>query len=170
MLATMERSNAACNAISEYAWDTQVFSKFKLQKAIYYECGESTGDQPSTASSLFRVRHRSAQHGKPWLHGSLPVAEAIPHASQPVRAGSTAPRSKKCRAYPFQDWLPPNDTTRLAHGFVLKGSDVGQNPASDVGQNPARCSRANSRPGPSTLTPTPSARSSTWLPSSTYRI
>ena len=29
--------------------------------------------------------------------------------------------------------------------------------------------RARHPPGPSTLTPTPSARSSTWLPSSTYR-
>ena len=36
--------------------------------------------------------------------------------------------------------------------------------------NPARCSRANSSPDPSTLTPTPSARSSIWLPSATYRI
>ena len=36
LLATMERANAACNAISEYAWSEKVFSKFKLQKAIYY--------------------------------------------------------------------------------------------------------------------------------------
>ncbi|MFB3131634.1 MAG: RNA-guided endonuclease TnpB family protein, partial [Rhodothermales bacterium] len=36
----METSNAACNAISDYAWSEKVFSKFKLQKAIYYDIKE----------------------------------------------------------------------------------------------------------------------------------
>ena len=40
LLATMETSNAACNAISDYAWSEKVFSKFKLQKAIYYDIKE----------------------------------------------------------------------------------------------------------------------------------
>jgi putative transposase len=34
--ATLERANAACNAISEYAWEHQVFGKYPLQKALYY--------------------------------------------------------------------------------------------------------------------------------------
>ena len=33
----MEAANAACNTISEYAWSEQVFSKFKLQKALYHQ-------------------------------------------------------------------------------------------------------------------------------------
>lgn len=34
---TMERANAACNFISEIAWDEQLFNKFALQKRVYYE-------------------------------------------------------------------------------------------------------------------------------------
>ena len=37
LLKTMETANAACNAISEYAWDTQVFTAFKLHRAVYHE-------------------------------------------------------------------------------------------------------------------------------------
>ncbi len=37
LLETMEAANAACNAISEYAWQTKTFSKFKLQAAIYHD-------------------------------------------------------------------------------------------------------------------------------------
>src|ERR1041384_7149585 len=33
--ATLERANAACNAISDYAWANQLFDQFKLQKALY---------------------------------------------------------------------------------------------------------------------------------------
>ncbi len=33
--ATLERANAACNAISAYAWDHQMFSHYALHKAIY---------------------------------------------------------------------------------------------------------------------------------------
>ena len=37
LLETMEAANAACNAISEYAWEKKTFSKFKLQKVIYLD-------------------------------------------------------------------------------------------------------------------------------------
>ncbi len=40
LLETMEAANAACNAISEYAWSEQVFSKFKLQKVLYHQIKE----------------------------------------------------------------------------------------------------------------------------------
>src|SRR5882724_9409388 len=32
---TLERANAACNAISDYAWANQVFNQFKLHAALY---------------------------------------------------------------------------------------------------------------------------------------
>jgi putative transposase len=32
---TLEAANAACNRISEYAWDNQLFNQFKLHKALY---------------------------------------------------------------------------------------------------------------------------------------
>ncbi len=33
--ATLERANAACNAISDYAWRHQIFSHFALHKEVY---------------------------------------------------------------------------------------------------------------------------------------
>src|SRR5260221_9537443 len=33
--ATLEHANAACNAISEYAWEHRMFSKYPLQEALY---------------------------------------------------------------------------------------------------------------------------------------
>ncbi len=32
---TLERANAACNAIGEYAWDNKIFNQFVLHKALY---------------------------------------------------------------------------------------------------------------------------------------
>ena len=40
LLATMKRFNDACNHISRIAHERKVFSKFKLQKACYYEVRE----------------------------------------------------------------------------------------------------------------------------------
>ncbi len=37
LLETMEVANAACNAISEYAWETKTFTAFKLHSALYHE-------------------------------------------------------------------------------------------------------------------------------------
>src|SRR5258708_1197141 len=34
--ATLERANAACNVISDYAWANQVFNQFDLHAALYY--------------------------------------------------------------------------------------------------------------------------------------
>jgi putative transposase len=36
LLSTLERANAACNAISAFAWEQHTFGKFDLQKAIYH--------------------------------------------------------------------------------------------------------------------------------------
>ena len=33
--ATLERANAACNRIGDYAWDNQLFNQFKLHAALY---------------------------------------------------------------------------------------------------------------------------------------
>ncbi len=33
---TLEAANAACNTISQYAWDNKVFNQFDLHKALYY--------------------------------------------------------------------------------------------------------------------------------------
>jgi predicted transposase len=36
LLKTLEVANAACNAISEVAWDKKVFKKYSLQQLCYY--------------------------------------------------------------------------------------------------------------------------------------
>ncbi|MDW7730874.1 MAG: transposase [Methanolobus sp.] len=40
LLKTMEHFNNACNYISDFAYSNRVFSKFKLQKHLYYETRE----------------------------------------------------------------------------------------------------------------------------------
>ena len=41
LLATLERANAAANAISAVAWENKVFQKFKLQQLVYYGVKET---------------------------------------------------------------------------------------------------------------------------------
>lgn len=36
LVSTVERANAACTAISAFAWEHQTFGKFDLQKELYY--------------------------------------------------------------------------------------------------------------------------------------
>lgn len=36
LLDTMQEANAACNLISDMAWESKVFSQFKLHKQVYY--------------------------------------------------------------------------------------------------------------------------------------
>ncbi len=43
LLTTLETANAACNYISQVAWDNRIFGKFKLQKLVYYETRERFG-------------------------------------------------------------------------------------------------------------------------------
>jgi len=37
LLETIERSNAACNYASDYAWENKEYGQYRLQKAIYYD-------------------------------------------------------------------------------------------------------------------------------------
>ncbi|MEP7289952.1 MAG: transposase [Chloroflexota bacterium] len=39
---TLERANAACNTISDYAWAQQIFNQFALHKALYYSVRADT--------------------------------------------------------------------------------------------------------------------------------
>lgn len=40
LLATLETANAACNAISQAAWDNRTFGRTKLHKLTYYDIRE----------------------------------------------------------------------------------------------------------------------------------
>lgn len=40
---TLEASNAACNRISEVAWDTRTFGKFAIQKIVYHDIKDEFG-------------------------------------------------------------------------------------------------------------------------------
>jgi putative transposase len=40
LVETLQAANKACNFISDYAWDKQVFKKFDLQTAVYYQIKE----------------------------------------------------------------------------------------------------------------------------------
>ncbi len=41
LLATIKEANAGCNSISESAWESKVFSQFKLHKQVYYTVKET---------------------------------------------------------------------------------------------------------------------------------
>lgn len=43
LLQTLEQTNAACNILSDYAWEQRVFGKFKLQQAMYDTLRSQTG-------------------------------------------------------------------------------------------------------------------------------
>ena len=40
---TLETANAACNYISEWAWQEQTFRQFSLHKLVYYDVRERFG-------------------------------------------------------------------------------------------------------------------------------
>jgi predicted transposase len=40
---TLETANAACDAISQVAWNARVFKQFGIHKLTYYEVKESFG-------------------------------------------------------------------------------------------------------------------------------
>ncbi len=54
LLQTMEAANAACDAISEYAWREKVFSKFKIQSAIYHEIKNALVSRLKSSSGASR--------------------------------------------------------------------------------------------------------------------
>ena len=37
LIETLQAANQACNFISDYGWDKQVFKKYDLQTAVYYQ-------------------------------------------------------------------------------------------------------------------------------------
>jgi putative transposase len=43
LVSTLERANAACNAISVYAWEHRTFGKFDLQKVLYHVIKDDYG-------------------------------------------------------------------------------------------------------------------------------
>src|SRR3990172_11900078 len=43
LLETIERANAACDLISDVAWETKTFNQFKLHDLTYYAIRESSG-------------------------------------------------------------------------------------------------------------------------------
>ncbi len=43
LLQTLEQANAACNAMSQRAWETRTFSRFKLHHLVYHDMRAQTG-------------------------------------------------------------------------------------------------------------------------------
>jgi putative transposase len=65
LLATLQRANAAANFISQLAWDTRSFHKFKLQKLVYASTREQFGLSAQLVVRLIaRVAHVYKAHHK----------------------------------------------------------------------------------------------------------
>lgn len=74
---TLERGNAACNAISDYAWEQGIFEQFALHAVLYGEIRESfqLGSQIvirclGKVADAYKKDKRSKRHFKPL--GSIP--------------------------------------------------------------------------------------------------
>jgi putative transposase len=80
--ATLEAANAACNAISDYAWDNRVFNAFKLHKALYSDlrkeyklAAQSAVRCLGKVADAYKLDKQAKRVFKP--HGSIPYDKRI---------------------------------------------------------------------------------------------
>jgi len=81
---TLEEINAACNAISEIAWERQTFNRFKLQRACYYQIRETTdlsaqmvGQCIGKVAEAYKLDKRTKRKFKP--HGAIAYNDRLLH-------------------------------------------------------------------------------------------
>src|SRR5258708_17483667 len=79
---SLERANAACNHISEYAWTKRQFGKYPLQEALYYRLREDFGLCAQMVirclgkvADAYKLDSQTQRTVKP--HGSIPYYNRI---------------------------------------------------------------------------------------------
>jgi putative transposase len=82
LLQTLEQANAACNQISEVAWQHRVFSQFKIHKLTYYDLRESSGLSAqmvvrciSKVADAYKLDRQTQRTFKP--HGAIAYDDRI---------------------------------------------------------------------------------------------
>src|SRR5579859_3060092 len=90
---TLEAANAACNAISEYAWENKIFNQFKLHKALYYALRGEFGLAAQMAirclgkvADSYKVDNKVKRAFRE--HGSVPYDSRILAYRQPTQTVS----------------------------------------------------------------------------------
>src|SRR5258708_38945662 len=80
--ATLEAANAACNAISDYAWDNRVFNAFKLHRALYSDlrkeyklAAQLVVRCLGKVADSYKLDKKAKRQFKP--HGSIPYDNRI---------------------------------------------------------------------------------------------
>lgn len=79
---TLEQANAACNAISEVAWERQTFGQYKLHHACYRQLRETTGLSAqmvvrciAKVADAYKLDRRTKRRFKP--HGAIAYDDRI---------------------------------------------------------------------------------------------
>lgn len=79
---TLERANAACNAISDYAWENKLFNQFGLHKALYLDVRQRFNLSAQMAvrclgkvADSYKTGKKTKRTFKP--HGSIPYDSRI---------------------------------------------------------------------------------------------
>jgi IS605 OrfB family transposase len=82
LLRTLEQANAACNYISQVAWDTRTFKKFDLQKLVYRDVREQfdlsaqvTVRMLAKVGDAYKLDKQTQRTFKP--HGSIAYDDRI---------------------------------------------------------------------------------------------
>jgi IS605 OrfB family transposase len=72
LLETLERANAACNAISDIAWNQQTFGQYRLHHTVYHDLKASTGLTAqvivrciSKVTDAYKLDKRTKRHFRP---------------------------------------------------------------------------------------------------------
>ena len=93
LLDTLEKANAACNYISQRAWDTKTFRQFSLHKLVYYDVRERFG---LSAQLTVRMEAKVAdaykldkKHKRTFMeHGAIAYDERILSWQMPAQTAS----------------------------------------------------------------------------------
>jgi len=82
LLDTLEKANAACNYVSQVAWETKTFHQFALHKLVYYDVREKFGLSAQVTvrieakvANAYKLDHK---HKRAFLkHGAIAYDERI---------------------------------------------------------------------------------------------
>lgn len=142
LLATMRKANAACNRISEIAWEKKVFNQFKLHAASYREI-KNTGLSAqvvvrciSKVADAYKLDHRSQRIFKPL--GAITYDERIlSYAKDKISLWSIEGRLKISFVCHRPDWLPfvkgeADLITRKGKFFLFQTAEIPEENIKDV--------------------------------------
>ncbi len=142
LLATMRKANAACNRISEIAWEKKIFNQFKLHRACYREIKDSGLSAQVTVRCIskvcdaYKLDRKTKRIFKPL--GAITYDERIlSYAKNKISLWSVAGRLKIPFVCHRPDWLPfvkgeADLITRRGKFFLFQTVEIPEEKIKDV--------------------------------------